>query len=41
MQLSDCLAVTPAGLLVYIGHKGELHLVIGGRDGQLLLKEMK
>lgn len=38
MSLSTCMAITAAGALVYIGHKGDLYEIIGGRDGQLNLK---
>lgn len=27
-------------LLVYIGHKGVLHEIVGGQDGQILLREL-
>jgi hypothetical protein len=41
MQLSDCLTVSPAGLLLYGGHKGEFSEVIGGdKDGNLLLRSL-
>jgi hypothetical protein len=40
MDMSDCMAITPAGVLVYIGHKGDLHEIVGGRDGQILLKKL-
>ena len=39
MSLSDCMAITPAGVLVYIGHKGELYEIIGGNDGQINMKK--
>lgn len=36
MQLSDCLAVSDDGILVYIGYKGDLREVVGGdKDGNL------
>jgi len=38
MELSDCMAVAPAGILVYIGQKGELFEIVGGRDGQINLR---
>lgn len=39
MQLSDCLAITSAGILVYIGHKGALREVLGGdKEGNLNTK---
>jgi hypothetical protein len=28
------------GLLVYIGHKGQLYEIIGGEKGQINLKEL-
>lgn len=39
MYLSDCMAVTSQGILVYIGHKGDLFEIIGGSDGQINLKK--
>lgn len=39
MHYSDCMAITNAGVLVYIGHKGELYEIVGGNDGQINLKE--
>lgn len=41
MSLSDCMAVTSDGKLVYIGHKGQLYEVVGGSDGQINLKELE
>lgn len=41
MELSACMAITPAGLLVYIGHKGELYEIIGGKKGQINMIEIK
>lgn len=41
MQLSDCLAITSAGILVYLGHQGLLHEVVGGKDGLLNLRSME
>lgn len=32
------MAITAAGVLVYIGHKGDLYEIIGGRNGQLNMK---
>jgi hypothetical protein len=32
------MAITTAGVLVYIGHKGDMYEVIGGKDGQINLK---
>ena len=43
MQLSDCMAITfhgDVGVLVYIGHMGDLHEIIGGRDGEILLRKL-
>lgn len=40
MQLSDCMAVLPTGVLVYIGHKGDLYEIIGGDDGQINMKKL-
>jgi hypothetical protein len=39
MLYSDCMAITAAGVLVYIGHKGDLYDIVGGKDGQINLKE--
>lgn len=40
MLFSTVLIITDKGLLVYIGHKGVLHEVIGGTDGELLLRAL-
>ena len=43
MQLSDCMAISlfgVVGLLVYIGHTGEFHEIIGGNDGQINLRKL-
>lgn len=43
MLYSDCMAITlfgDVGVLVYIGHEGELHEVIGGNDGQINLRKL-
>ena len=43
MSLSDCMAISligNVGLLVYIGHKGQLYEIIGGEKGQINLKEL-
>lgn len=40
MNLSACMAITPDGLLVYIGHKGELFEVIGGKKGEINLRKV-
>lgn len=39
-MLSDCMAITRAGVLVYIGHQGDLYEIVGGNDGQINLKEL-
>lgn len=42
MKLSSCMQITPAGLLVYIGHKGELYEVVGGdKKGGINLRNIK
>jgi hypothetical protein len=28
------------GVLVYIGHEGELHEIVGGNDGQINLRKL-
>jgi hypothetical protein len=41
MQLSDCLVISPAGILLYLGHKGQLYQVIGGdKNGHLQLQPL-
>lgn len=40
MDMSDCMAITHAGVLVYIGHKGQLYEIIGGNDGQINMREL-
>jgi hypothetical protein len=35
------MAVTSEGALVYIGHKGDLYVVVGGSDGQINLKKLE
>lgn len=40
MQLSDCLAITPAGLFVYKGDDGKLHEVIGFSKGFFNLRAL-
>ena len=43
MQLSDCMAITfhgDVGVLVYIGHTGDLHEIVGGNDGQINLRRL-
>ena len=43
MHISDCMAiylVGDVGVLVYIGHKGDLHEIIGGNDGDINLKKL-
>lgn len=41
MNLSACMAITPAGLLVYKGHKGEIYEIVGGTNGQINLRSTK
>lgn len=40
MTLSVVMVITPKGILVYLGHKGEMYEVIGGRDGQIHLRKL-
>jgi hypothetical protein len=43
MEQSDCMAIFfngDVGLLVYIGHKGDLHEVIGGNNGHINLRKL-
>jgi len=41
MQFSDCLAVNPDGLLIYLGHKGKLYEVLGGdKNGHLKTRSL-
>ena len=43
MLYSDCMAIYlfgDVGVLVYIGHKGILHEVVGGNNGEILLKKL-
>lgn len=43
MSLSDCMAISliaGVGVLVYIGHKGQLYEIIGGDKGQINLREL-
>jgi hypothetical protein len=43
MLYSDCMAITfhgGVGVLVYIGHDGKLHEIIGGNDGQINLRKL-
>ena len=43
MQLSDCMAIVihgDVGVLVYIGHEGDLHEIVGGHDGQINLRKL-
>lgn len=39
-MLSVVMFITPLGLLVYMGHKGELYEIVGGCNGQLNLKRL-
>lgn len=41
MSLSDCMAVTPEGILVYLGHKGDLYEIVGGDNGQINLRRLE
>lgn len=40
-MLSDCMAVTSAGILVYVGHNGDLYEIVGGSKGQINLKGLE
>jgi hypothetical protein len=43
MLKSDCMAINlvgDVGVLVYIGHMGAYHEIVGGRDGEILLREL-
>ena len=43
MLKSDCMAIFfhgGVGVLVYIGHEGDLHEIIGGNDGQINLRKL-
>lgn len=43
MLYSDCMAIAfngDVGVLVYIGHTGELHEVIGGNNGYINLRKL-
>lgn len=40
-MLSEVMAVTSLGVLVYIGHKGELYEIVGGSNGQINLKALE
>jgi hypothetical protein len=43
MQYSDCMAINlvgDVGVLVYIGHTGELHEIIGGNNGEINLRKL-
>lgn len=40
-ELSVCMAVTPKGVLIYIGTKGKIYKIVGGKNGILLLTEHK
>lgn len=39
--MSEVMAVTSSGVLVYIGHKGDLYEIVGGSKGDLNLKELE
>ena len=43
MLYSDCMAIVlvgDVGVLAYVGHKGDLHEIIGGNDGQINLRKL-
>ena len=43
MLYSDCMAISlfgDVGVLVYIGHKGDLFEVVGGKDGEIHLRKL-
>jgi hypothetical protein len=43
MLYSDCMAIYlhgDVGVLVYIGHTGDLHEIVGGNDGQINLRKL-
>jgi hypothetical protein len=43
MLYSDCMAINligDVGVLVYIGHKGILHEIVGGEDGEINLRKL-
>jgi len=43
MLLSDCMAIVfhgDVGVLVYIGHKGVLHEIVGGNNGEILMRKL-
>lgn len=43
MLYSTCMAIVfygGVGVLVYIGHKGKLHEIVGGNDGEINLREL-
>lgn len=43
MLNSDCMAINlvgGVGVLVYIGHKGDLHEIVGGYNGEINLRKL-
>jgi hypothetical protein len=43
MLKSDCMAINlvgDVGVLVYIGHTGDLHEIVGGNDGEINLRKL-
>jgi hypothetical protein len=43
MLYSDCMAIYlhgDVGVLVYIGHTGDLHEIVGGNDGEINLRKL-
>lgn len=37
-MLSITMAISDKGVLVYVGHKGELYEIVGGKDGAINLR---
>jgi hypothetical protein len=43
MDHSDCMAIVlhnDVGVLVYLGHMGDLHEIVGGNDGQINCRKL-
>jgi len=40
MLLSDCMIIFNTGTLVYLGDKGKLYEIVGGKDGQINLRKL-
>lgn len=43
MVYSDCMAIVfhgGVGVLVYIGHTGQLHEIVGGNNGHINLRKL-